>query len=151
MLPCCLVPWSSALGLTSCLMFRTLFAPRLNYCSRYQITPPCQALWILFADRRPCLLTWVILCLVLNMPVWTRTVMTMPLSNKALQMDPLVLSAPLQNTRPHEDPSAFLKNLDQVWTHSTSCSICDKGVHLLRNTSLNPVSCLIGYLLMTLY
>ncbi len=48
--------------------------------------------------------------------------MTMPLSNKALQMDPLVLSAPLQNTRPHEDPSAFLKNLDQVWTHSTSCS-----------------------------
>jgi len=82
----------------------------------------------------PCLL-WPCLCLI-KLCKWICT--------------PLVLSTPLHNTRPHKDPVAFLKNPGQVWTHSTSCSICDKKVNLL-STSLNSVSCLIGYLLITLY
>ncbi len=56
-LPCCLVPdlLPVYLGLTLCLLFRTVFAPRLDYCSCYLDYLSCQALWILFAERKPTL------------------------------------------------------------------------------------------------
>ncbi len=64
---------------------------RLNYCSRYRITPlvkpsgycpPIEdhACWLEYSS--------VLSSIYLFATVWTRPVMTMPLSNKALQMDP---------------------------------------------------------------
>ncbi len=69
---CCLVVWF------------------LNFC----LLPGsslCLALWILFADRRPCPFTWLLSCLALYMPVChlldPACVLTMS-SNKSLHMDP---------------------------------------------------------------
>ncbi len=53
--------------------------------------PSCQALWILFADRRPRPFTWVLICLALNIPVCHCSTLPVSLTmsiNKSLHMDP---------------------------------------------------------------
>ncbi len=89
----------------------------------------CLALWILFAV------------------FWPR------FTNKACTWihTSHVSSASLQNTRPHEDPGAFLTDPGQVLTHSISCLTCVKEVYPLRSTPLNFVCYLTRYLLMRLY
>ncbi len=62
--------WSSALyiGLTLCLPFG-LCLPLPGPLLVYLDYPSCQALWILFTDRRPRPFTWVLICLALNISV----------------------------------------------------------------------------------
>ncbi len=84
---CCLVVWF----LTFCLLPGSFL---------------CLAFWILFADRRPRLFTWLLSCLGLYMPVChlldPACVLTMS-SNKSLHMDPhasvncVILQSPLQS------------------------------------------------------
>ncbi len=87
----CLVPHLLPvyLGLTLCLLFRTVFALRLDYCSCYLDYPSCQALWILFADRRPTLALGIFFALpvmyVLSDPC---LFLDHTFVNKALHMDP---------------------------------------------------------------
>ncbi len=60
---CCLVVWFLTLCLpfVFCLLLHGPLLVYLDYLS-------CQALWILFADRRPRPFTWVLICLALNIP-----------------------------------------------------------------------------------
>ncbi len=84
--------------------------------------PSCQALWILFADRRPCPFTWVLICLALNIPVlpFVRPCLFWPcLLIKACTWihTPLVLSAPSSSIScgywPGTDTVRLLLTLEQ--------------------------------------
>jgi len=121
--------WSSSwyLGLTSCQLFRTLFAPRLNYCSRYWITPPVKPSgYCLPIEDHACWLEYssVLSSIYLFATVWTRPVITMPLSNKALQMDPHSsrLVSPITTIWPFKELKHFDKLLIEetvrAWSHS---------------------------------
>ncbi len=76
-------------GLSLCLPFRTMFAPRVDYCSWFWITPLVKLSREHSPSTDSCLF-WILFCLALNIPVChcqnLACFMTTPL-NKALQMD----------------------------------------------------------------
>ncbi len=129
------LPWIYCLfGLTLVLPFPTLFAPCLDYCSHFGLPLLSSPL-----DTVCCCSTLTVFwpCFTNKACTWIRT--------------SHVSSASLQNTRPHENPAAFLTHPDQVWTHSISCLTCVKEVYSLRSTPLNFVCYLTRHLLMRLH
>ncbi len=82
----------------------------------------------------------------------TLACLTLPCCSLKLHLDLNATdSSRYRRLRQNSYPAAFLRNPGQVWKHSTSCSTLNRGVRLLRNTSLDSAKYLARYHLMRLH
>ncbi len=91
------------------------------------------------------------------LPTWhlllplTLACLTLPCCLIKLHLNLTTLPLRYRRLRHNKDSAAFPKNPGQEWIHSTSCSTWNRGVRLLRNTSLNSTKYLARYRLMRLH